>query len=49
MDILADILRWLPNLCVLTFAVTSHDSYEYFPENVLQAAYACRDNLRLLN
>ena len=52
MDILADILRRLPNLRVLTFAITGHgyyDSYEYLPENVLQATNACRDTLRLLN
>jgi len=54
MDILADILRRLPNLRILTFAVIGHGyaasnhSY-YLPENVLQASSACRDTLRLLN
>ena len=55
MDILADLLRRLPNLRVLTFAITGHgyeDSrnlYHFLPENVLQATNACRDTLRLLN
>ena len=53
MDILADILRRLPNLRVLTFAITGHgysDFYgNYLPENILQATNACRDTLRLFN
>ena len=49
MDILADILRRLPNLRVLTFSITGHGYQKYLPENVLQAASACRDTLRLLN
>jgi hypothetical protein len=50
MDILADILRRLPNLRVLTFAITGNGyDDEYLPENVLQATNACRDTLRLLN
>lgn len=50
MDILADILRRLPNLRVLTFAVVGHgyDS-QYLPENILQATNPCRDTLRFLN
>lgn len=53
MDILADILRRLPNLRILTFAVighgyNTHNSY-YIPENVLQATSACRDTLKFLN
>ena len=55
LDILADILRRLPNLRVLTFAITGHGyddprkPYLFLPENVLQATNACRDTLRLLN
>ena len=52
MDILADILRRLPNLRVLTFAITGHGydhTYDYLPERVLQATNVCRDSLRLLN
>ena len=52
MDILADILRRLPNLRVLTFSITGHgydESLDHVPENVLQATDACRDTLRLLN
>ena len=55
MDILADILRRLPNLRVLTFSITGHgyedssNPYYFLPENVLQATNACRDTLRLLN
>ena len=52
MDILADILRRLPNLRVLTFSITGHgydDSLDYLFENVLQATDACSDTLRLLN
>ena len=52
MDILADILRRLPNLRVLTFAITGHGydhTYDYLPERVLQATNVCRDTLRLLN
>ena len=52
MDILADILRRLPNLRVLTFSITGHgyDEYcKYLPEEVLQATNACRNTLRLLN
>ena len=49
MDILADILRRLPNLRILTFLITGHGYDEYLPEKVLQATTACRDTLRLLN
>jgi hypothetical protein len=49
MDILADILRRLPNLRVLAFAITGNNYDECLPENVLQATNACRDTLRLLN
>ena len=52
MDILADILRRLPNLRVLTFAITGHgydDPFNYLPYSVLQATNACRDTLRFLN
>ena len=51
MDILADILRRLSNLRVLTFAITGHgyDAFDFLPHNVLQATNACRDTLRLLN
>ena len=50
MDILADILRRLSNLRILTFAIVGHGYYlDYFPENVLQATNACRDSLLFLN
>jgi hypothetical protein len=50
MDILADILRRLPNLRILTFAVIGHGyNFYYLPENVLQATNACCNTLRLLN
>ena len=49
MDILADILRQLPNLRILTFAVIGHGyNFYYLPENVLQATNACCNTLRLL-
>ena len=53
MDILTDILRRLPNLRILTFAVIGHgyDAYYdyYLPESVLEATNACRDTLQILN
>ena len=52
MGILANILRRLPNLRILTFAITGHgyyDRYKVLPDNVLQATNACRDTLQLIN
>ena len=50
MGILVDILRRLPNLRVLTFAIVGHGyNALHFPDSVLQATNACRDTLRLLN
>ena len=50
MDILADILRRIPNLRVLTFSITVRGYGDSFlPQKVLQATNACRDTLRLVN